>query len=483
MPSLTRTPVLELADSLRRREVSATELLDACLEEVDRLNGDLNAVVWRDDEAARAAAAEADRRLANGGDAPFLGVPMPIKDLTEVQGWPISYGSRGRDESPWEGPTELCVDALARAGFVLACKTNTPEFGHITVAENLRFGPTRNPSNRDRSPGGLSGGAGAATASGMFPAAHANDGGGSIRIPASCCGLVGLKPSRGRVPRLNESWRGAVVEGAVTRTVADSAAILDAIAGPDSRSWYNAPGPERPFLEEVGADEQAAGGALRARLRRATHADDGDHAAARGRGARGVAREARGAGRRGRGDGGVLCLRQRHRPARHLAADPLDGRRPAGRRAAHGRPVAGGHDPPAGGRARAGPAVGRPRAGSRAGLTRVAGRSARQGGGLPRAPRGRAVRDPQPLGRRHREGARRTGLQGARHHELRVRVHPRSSRRGGDARRGDRPHTRARPRHRPPCLGRPGERLRAGAAGRREGDRAGGGGRCGWRVD
>src|SRR5256886_14268270 len=105
MSSVTRKPVVELADSLRSRELSATELLDACLEEVDRLNGDLNAVVWRDDEAARAAAAEADRRLADGDDAPFLGVPMPIKDLTEVQGWPISYGSRGRGEAPREGPT------------------------------------------------------------------------------------------------------------------------------------------------------------------------------------------------------------------------------------------------------------------------------------------------------------------------------------------------------------------------------------------
>ena len=254
MSSLTRTPVLELAEALRGRDVSATELLDACLDEVDRLNPDLNAVIWRDDEAARAAASEADERLAGGDDAPFLGVPMPIKDLTEMHGWPLSYGSRGRTDAPWEGPSEPCVDALAKAGFVLACKTNTPEFGHITVTENLRFGPTRNPWDPGRTPGGSSGGAASATAAGMFPAAHANDGGGSIRIPASCCGLVGLKPSRGRVPRLSQSWLGAVVEGAVTRTVADAAAILDVLSGPDRLSWYNAPAPDRPFREEVGTD-------------------------------------------------------------------------------------------------------------------------------------------------------------------------------------------------------------------------------------
>jgi amidase len=250
----TRTPVTELADALRGKELSAAELLDACLAEVDRLNDDLNAVVYRDDDAVRATARDADERLAAGDDAPFLGVPMPIKDLTEVHGWPLSYGSRGRSDKPWEGPSELCVDAFQRAGFVLACKTNTPEFGHITATENLRFGPSRNPWDLERTPGGSSGGAAAATAEGMFPAAHANDGGGSIRIPASCCGLVGLKPSRGRVPRLNQSWLGAIVEGAVTRTVADAAAILDVLSTPDTLSWYNAPPPARPFRDEVGAE-------------------------------------------------------------------------------------------------------------------------------------------------------------------------------------------------------------------------------------
>jgi amidase len=241
---------LELAGALRRRELSAVELLDECLAAIDERNPQLNAVIWRNDEEARAAAAEADRRLAAGGEAPFLGVPLPIKDLTPVAGWPVTYGSRGGSDRPSE-ESELVVDALLRAGFVLCGRTNTPEFGVITVAENLRYGITRNPWDLERSPGGSSGGAAAAVAAGMFPIAHANDGGGSIRIPASYCGLVGLKPSRGRVPRLAQSWLGAVVEGVVARSVADSAAVLDAIAGPDRAAWYNAPAPARPFAQET----------------------------------------------------------------------------------------------------------------------------------------------------------------------------------------------------------------------------------------
>src|SRR5437588_6677045 len=255
MNDLPSRSALELAAALRARELSSLELLDACLAEVNRLNDSLNAVVWRDDETARAEAKAADERLAQGDEAPFLGVPLPIKDLTEVQGQPVTYGSRGRTMEPWEGPSELVVDAFRKAGFVLACRTNTPEFGHITATENLRWGITRNPWDTSRTPGGSSGGAASATAGGMFPVAHANDGGGSIRIPASCCGLVGLKPSRGRTPRRAQSWLGAVVEGAVTRTVAESAAILDVIARPDPLAWYNAPRPERPFADEVGADQ------------------------------------------------------------------------------------------------------------------------------------------------------------------------------------------------------------------------------------
>jgi amidase len=243
-------PALELAAALRRRELSAVELLSACLQAVDERNPELNAVIWRNDEQAAAAAREADRGLTAGEQAPFLGVPLPIKDLTPVAGWPVTYGSRGAPEGVSE-QSELVVDALARAGFILCARTNTPEFGVLTVAENSRYGITRNPWDTNRSPGGSSGGAGAAVAAGMFPLAHANDGGGSIRIPASYCGLVGLKPSRGRVPRLAQSWLGAVVEGVLTRDVADAAAVLDTIAWVDPGAWYNAPAPARAFAEET----------------------------------------------------------------------------------------------------------------------------------------------------------------------------------------------------------------------------------------
>jgi amidase len=244
---------LDLAAALRARELSAVELLEACLSAVDERNPELNAVTWRDDEAARAAARDADARIAAGEEAPFLGVPIPVKDLTAVAGWPVTYASNGAPGGLSE-QSELVVESLVAAGFVLCGRTNTPEFGTITVAENDRFGPSRNPWDPSRSPGGSSGGAAAAVAGGMFPIAHANDGGGSIRIPAAYCGLVGLKSSRGRIPRRAQAWMGAVVEGVTTRTVADAATALDLTAGPDPLAWNNAIPPARPFAEELGAD-------------------------------------------------------------------------------------------------------------------------------------------------------------------------------------------------------------------------------------
>ncbi|HZD66311.1 MAG TPA: amidase [Acidimicrobiales bacterium] len=252
--ALTDATAVALAAAIRRREVSPLEVLDACLAAVDDRNDRVNAVIWRNDDEARAAARASTEEVARTDPddlPPFCGVPLPIKDLTPVAGWPVTYGSWAAPAGPSE-ESELVVEALRAAGFVLSGRTNTPEFGPITAAENDRYGVSRNPFDLDRTPGGSSGGAAAATAAGLYPLAHGNDGGGSIRIPASCCGLVGLKVSRGRVPSLVMAWEGGAVEGVVTRDVADTAAVLDLISGPDRRCWYNAPAPERPFAAEVG---------------------------------------------------------------------------------------------------------------------------------------------------------------------------------------------------------------------------------------
>ncbi len=245
-----------VAAKVRIKEVSPVEVLDHYLARVDALNGAVNAVIWRNDDQARdTARRKADELVGADPDdlPPFYGVPMPIKDLTSVAGWPVTYGSWAAPEELSDA-SDLVVEAFERGGFTLTGRTNTPEFGPLTATENLRYGVTRNPWNLARTPGGSSGGAGAATAAGMFPIAHGNDGGGSIRIPASCCGLVGLKVSRGRVPARSTSWEGGAVEGVLTRDVADSAAVLDLISGPDAGCWYNAPAPERSFVDEVGAD-------------------------------------------------------------------------------------------------------------------------------------------------------------------------------------------------------------------------------------
>ncbi len=236
-------------------DVSPLEVLDATLARIDARNPVLNAVIWRNDEEARAEAKVLGDRIAAGTDdlPPFAGVPLPIKDLLAVAGQPVTYGSQGAPEGP-STVTEPVADAFRRAGFILTGRTNTPEFGSITVTENSRFGATRNPWNPAHTSGGSSGGAGTAVAAGMFAVAHASDGGGSIRIPASCCGLVGLKPSRGRVASIVPGWQGMTTDGALTRTVADSAAVLDVISAPDPHAWWNAPRPERPYADEVGAD-------------------------------------------------------------------------------------------------------------------------------------------------------------------------------------------------------------------------------------
>jgi amidase len=250
------TTARSLAAAIRDRKISPVEVLEATLARIDQVDDRVNAIVWRNDDEARQAARRAAGEVVHRDKEdlpPFHGVPIPVKDLTPVAGWPVTYGSWAASEKPSD-ESELIVEALRSAGFILTARTNTPELGPITAAENDRYGITRNPWNLDHTPGGSSGGAGAAVAAGMFSVAHGNDGGGSIRIPASCCGLVGLKVSRGRVPTLINSWEGGAVEGVLTRDVADTAAILDVICGPDPGQWYNAPAPSRPFLSEVGAD-------------------------------------------------------------------------------------------------------------------------------------------------------------------------------------------------------------------------------------
>jgi amidase len=248
---LDRYDALGLAALVRQREVSAAELLDAAIARVEARNPAINAVVHRMDAQARQAIA------AGLPQGPFTGVPYLLKDLGALYtGTPTTAGSAFCRDAAADHDSEIVL-RLKRAGLVIFGKTNTSEFGLSTSVEPRLFGPTRNPWNTAYSAGGSSGGAAAAVAAGMLPIAHATDGGGSIRIPASACGLFGLKPTRARTPAgpdLGESWNGAGIGHAVTRSVRDSAALLDAVAGPDIGDPYWAPPQQRPFLAEIGAD-------------------------------------------------------------------------------------------------------------------------------------------------------------------------------------------------------------------------------------
>ena len=239
---------LGLAELVRTREVAATEILEAAIRRIERLNPTLNAVVTKVYDEARAEAQALDAK------APFAGVPFLLKDLGGAQaGVPLSAGSRFFVHAPAPADAEI-VKRHKRAGLMILGRTNTPEFGLSATTEPVLFGPTRNPWDPTRTAGGSSGGSAAAVAARMVPLAHASDGGGSIRIPASCCGLFGLKTTRNRntlAPYAGESLAGCAVEHVVSRSVRDSAAALDATAGPAPGDPYFAPPPARPFLEEV----------------------------------------------------------------------------------------------------------------------------------------------------------------------------------------------------------------------------------------
>jgi len=236
-------------------EASPLELVEAAIARIEKINSALNAVILPLSKHARAAAS---------GDLPsglLAGVPMLIKDLVqEIAGVPLGEGSRFLSGRYIPEENSELVSRYQRAGLIIAGKTNTPEFGLLPVTEPEVSGATKNPWDLSLTPGGSSGGSAAAVAAGMVPIAHANDGGGSIRIPAACCGLFGLKPTRGRNPlgpMYGDIANGLACEHVVTRTVRDSAAVLDLTGRPDRGDPYRAPRPKRPHLEEIYARPEA----------------------------------------------------------------------------------------------------------------------------------------------------------------------------------------------------------------------------------
>src|SRR5512139_3620869 len=239
---------LGLAELVRRKKVSAAELVEEAIHRIETHNPALNAVVYKRYEQARA---KASGKLPDG---PFAGVPILVKDLhATLEGEPTSNGNRLWKNIPATLTTEI-VTRWENSGAIIVGRTNTPEFGLVPYTESETLGPAHNPWDTTRSPGGSSGGSGAAVAARMVPLATGGDGGGSIRIPASACGVFGLKPTRGRTPTgpdVGDIWRGFALEHVLTRSVRDSAAMLDAIAGPDTGAPYWAPPPERPYLQEV----------------------------------------------------------------------------------------------------------------------------------------------------------------------------------------------------------------------------------------
>ena len=244
-PAVHELSAVELSAALQRRELSATEILDAILDRVEEVAESLNPFTVRLDGRAREAARAADVLLARGEAGPLCGVPVTVKDTQYLAGVPTTAGSRARvDYVPRE--TAAPVERLHNAGAVIFAKTTTPEFCYFGVTESELHGRTRNPWNLTRTPGGSSGGAGAAVAAGLGPISMGGDGGGSIRIPAAFCGIVGFKPTFGAVPREPSSpgWKTLVSVGPLARTVADARLAFQAVAGADPRDRHSFDLPE-----------------------------------------------------------------------------------------------------------------------------------------------------------------------------------------------------------------------------------------------
>ena len=257
---------LGLAELVQLGKVTPAELLDAAIERVEARNPRVNAVVMRLYDYGRQA-------IADGlPDGPFRGLPFLMKDLTaSIAGVPMTRGSRFFSDAPPPDADSEHVRRLKRAGLVIFGRTNTCELGLSLTCEPRLYGPTKNPWDPTRISGGSSGGAAAAVGARMVPMAHATDGFGSIRAPAACCGLVGLKPTRARntmAPYLGEGLGGLSAEHAVTLTVRDSAALLDATAGSAPGDPYAAPAPTRPYLQEIGAGREIPRSTARPSCRR-----------------------------------------------------------------------------------------------------------------------------------------------------------------------------------------------------------------------
>jgi aspartyl-tRNA(Asn)/glutamyl-tRNA(Gln) amidotransferase subunit A len=238
----------ELAHQVQRKEISARELVGHALERIEALNPSVNAFVAVDGEAALAAASAVDDNLARGENpGPLAGIPFGVKDLEDAKGFVTSHGSAVFAGDPRATRDSALVARLKAAGAVVVGKTNTPELGWKGDTDNTTFGPTANPWKLDHSPGGSSGGSAAALAAGMVPLATGSDGGGSIRIPSSCCGLSGIKPSLGRVPTGGggpPDWHDLSTRGPMARRVADIVHALNVVVGPDPTDLRSLPRPE-----------------------------------------------------------------------------------------------------------------------------------------------------------------------------------------------------------------------------------------------
>ncbi|MGQ9722863.1 MAG: amidase [Candidatus Jordarchaeum sp.] len=247
---------VELAKNIKSGKLSPVEVVDAFYNRIKKINPELNAFVTLTEESARKEAEAAEKAVKSGKKlGPLHGVPIAVKDNIDVKGVRLTYGSK-----MWEKHVAkedmIHVARLREAGVIILGKTNLPEYGLIPVTDNPLFGPTKNPWDRTKTPGGSSGGSAVAVATGMCPIALGNDGGGSIRVPSSLCGVFGLKPHLGRIPRWPSlpGWETMAVEGPITRTVADAALMMDLMAGPDDRDYLSLPASGVSYFENLEKD-------------------------------------------------------------------------------------------------------------------------------------------------------------------------------------------------------------------------------------